>query len=151
MIATVDKLDLSIEPDSDVGRDEYDEDFDTDTLSDTQVKVSSYLVFHPNCSGDNIAKSKLCCYHPTSPGSAAESLQGERPHSYGQFGHLGLPCSTSSPRRLGHLGAFSLAISWCLGSSPPPSVRLVQAGQDACEGSERIGQRFKVVISNIPF
>ena len=65
MIATVDKLDLSIEPDSDVGRDEYDEDFDTDTLSDTQVKVSSYLVFHPNCSGDNIAKSKLCCYHPT--------------------------------------------------------------------------------------
>ena len=48
MIATVDKLDLSIEPDTDVVRDEYDEDFDTDTLSDTQVKVSSYLVFHPN-------------------------------------------------------------------------------------------------------
>ena len=48
MIATVDKLDLSIEPDTDVGRDEYDEDFDTDTLSDTQVNVSTYLFFHPN-------------------------------------------------------------------------------------------------------
>ena len=74
MIATVDKLDLSIEPDSDVGRDEYDEGFDTDTLSDTQVKISSYLFFHPNCSGDNIAKSKLCCYHPTSTWSETESL-----------------------------------------------------------------------------
>ena len=74
MIATVDKLDLSIEPDSDVGRDEYDEDFDTDTLSDTQVKVPSCLCFHPDCSGVNIAKSKLCCYHPTSTGSEAESL-----------------------------------------------------------------------------
>ena len=48
MIATVDKLDLSIEPDTDVGRDEYDEDFDTDTLSATQVKVSFYIpIFSP--------------------------------------------------------------------------------------------------------
>merc|ERR1719447_1774236 len=60
MIATVDKLDLSIEPDSDVGRDEYDEDFDTDTLSDTQVSTSQSQSFAATTPRALCLRQKAC-------------------------------------------------------------------------------------------
>ena len=144
LIETVDKLDLSTEPEIKDEGDQVDEETEMDTLSETQVKVShlvpSRLWYTHLILGDSISESKLCRDHPKSVGSETEGLQGEGSHCDGQPGHLGLPCSPSCPHLPSWLGTYPLAITWCLGLLTPSSVCLVQDGQDTCERGHSLGQ-----------
>ena len=77
LIATVDKLDLSTEPDFEDEEDEVAGEIEMETLSDTQVAVlRCALMISFFYQGDSISESnsRLYCVHLRSVGSEAESL-----------------------------------------------------------------------------
>ena len=77
LIATVDKLDLSTEPDIEDEEDGVAGEIEMETLSDTQVAVlRCALMISFFYQGDSISESnsRLYCVHLRSVGSEAESL-----------------------------------------------------------------------------
>ena len=77
LIATVDKLDLSTEPDIEDGEDEVSGEIEMETLSDTQVAVLRYaLMISFFYRGGSISESnsRLYCVHIRTVGCEAESL-----------------------------------------------------------------------------